>query len=276
MCSYSLVSSSTDQRLYKDHSWSLYLTFCLSQSWALGILFWLNCLHNHHRTYLPQFSVSYFSLPLASSRCSSSWIWQRRQLNWKKMNNTEHGSMKMILIYGVLQSHRKLYSFVCLYMSRITIKQTTWLVRPAKAQISLGIRPVWSESSLSAWRKIGSWATHWVHSEDSDQTGRMPRLICILAGRTVILLFCRVAAHIKYVRGSFIKSRNRTYTSAYNNLRKDRTERIGIFCKWATSWQNQQCDCAPSEDSDQPGHDKTNKVTVRPAKTQISLGIRPV
>ena len=25
-----------------------------------------------------------------------------------------------------------------------------------------------------------------------------------------------------------------------------------------------------------PRHDKTNKVTVRPAKTQISLGIRPV
>ena len=29
-------------------------------------------------------------------------------------------------------------------------------VRPAKTQISLGIRPVWSESSLSAWRKPGS------------------------------------------------------------------------------------------------------------------------
>ena len=52
-------------------------------------------------------------------------------------------------------------------------------VRPAKTRISLGIRPVWSESSLSAWRKLGSLATHWVHSEDSDQTGRMPRLICL-------------------------------------------------------------------------------------------------
>ena len=30
--------------------------------------------------------------------------------------------------------------------------------------------PVWSESSLSAWRKFGSLATHWVHSEDSDLT----------------------------------------------------------------------------------------------------------
>ena len=25
-----------------------------------------------------------------------------------------------------------------------------------------------------------------------------------------------------------------------------------------------------------PPHDKTNKMTVRPAKTQVSLGIRPV
>ena len=50
-------------------------------------------------------------------------------------------------------------------------------MRPAKAQISLGIRPVWSESSLSAWRKRGPLATHLAHSEDPDQTGRMPRPI---------------------------------------------------------------------------------------------------
>ena len=40
------------------------------------------------------------------------------------------------------------------------------------------------ESSLSAWRKLESFATHWVHSEDSDQTGQMPRLIWDLAGLT--------------------------------------------------------------------------------------------
>ena len=61
-------------------------------------------------------------------------------------------------------------------------------VRPAKTQISLGIRPVWSETSLSAWRKHVSLATHWAHREDSGQTGRMPRLIWIFAGRTVTLL----------------------------------------------------------------------------------------
>ena len=46
---------------------------------------------------------------------------------------------------------------------------------------------IW-ESSLSARRKSGSLATHFVHSEDSDQTGRMPRLNRVFAGRTVIFL----------------------------------------------------------------------------------------
>ena len=67
-------------------------------------------------------------------------------------------------------------------------KPTKWHMRPAMTQISLGIRPVWSESSLSAWRKLGSLATHWAHSEDSDQTGRMPRLIWVFVGRTATLL----------------------------------------------------------------------------------------
>ena len=41
-------------------------------------------------------------------------------------------------------------------------------VRPAKTQLSLGIRSVWSESSLSAWRNLESLATQWAHSEDFD------------------------------------------------------------------------------------------------------------
>ena len=39
-------------------------------------------------------------------------------------------------------------------------------VRPAKTQISLGIRRVRSQSLLSAWRMLGSLTTHWAHSED--------------------------------------------------------------------------------------------------------------
>ena len=77
-------------------------------------------------------------------------------------------------------------------------------VRRAKNQISLGIRPVWSESSLCAL-----WVAkdpRFLHAErgDSDQTGRMPRLIWVFARRTLILLVlsCRGSStfcHPQYV-----------------------------------------------------------------------------
>ena len=60
-------------------------------------------------------------------------------------------------------------------LSRLMTKLTKWPLCPGKTQISLGIRPVWLESSLSAWRKLGSLATHWVHSEDwSDWADAQP------------------------------------------------------------------------------------------------------
>ena len=61
-------------------------------------------------------------------------------------------------------------------------------VRPARTQISLGICPVWSEPSLCAqWVAKDPSFLH-ADSEDSDQTGRMPRLIWVFAGCTLILL----------------------------------------------------------------------------------------
>ena len=54
----------------------------------------------------------------------------------------------------------------------------------ANTQISLGIHSVWTESSVSAWRNLGSLATHYAHREESDQTERIPRPIWVFAGRT--------------------------------------------------------------------------------------------
>ena len=63
-------------------------------------------------------------------------------------------------------------------------------VRPAKTQISLGICPVWAESTL---------CTYWVAkdpsflragSEDSDQTRWMPRLIWVSLGAHSLCWFC--------------------------------------------------------------------------------------
>ena len=63
-------------------------------------------------------------------------------------------------------------------------KPTKWHLCPAKTQISLGIRPVWSESSLcTQWVAKDPSFLH-ADSEDSDQTGWMPRLTWVFAGRT--------------------------------------------------------------------------------------------
>ena len=81
----------------------------------------------------------------------------------------------------------KLYSqFHLLFtikLSRLVTKPAKWSVRPAKTQISLGIHPVWSESSQCAqWVAKDPLLFH-AHSKDSDQTGQMPRLIWVFAGR---------------------------------------------------------------------------------------------
>ena len=59
------------------------------------------------------------------------------------------------------------------------------------------LRSAWAsaqsdQSLLSTWRNLGSLATHWVHSEDSDQT----RQIRVFAGHTPFCWFCCEAASI--------------------------------------------------------------------------------
>ena len=77
-------------------------------------------------------------------------------------------------------------TWLSIHLSCLMTKPAKWHVHPTKTQISLGIHPVWSESSL---------CTQWVakdpnflhgDSKDSDQTGQMPRLIQVFAGHTVI------------------------------------------------------------------------------------------
>ena len=71
---------------------------------------------------------------------------------------------------------------LAIFMRRKVRKRTFWNVRPTKTQISLRIRAVWSESSLSARRNFASLAIRNAPSEDSDQTVRMHRLILIFTG----------------------------------------------------------------------------------------------
>ena len=63
-------------------------------------------------------------------------------------------------------------------------KTNRMTVPSAKTQISLGIRPVWSESSLCVQWVAKDPRFLQADSEDSDQTERMPRLIWVFAGPT--------------------------------------------------------------------------------------------
>ena len=77
-----------------------------------------------------------------------------------------HGFWKRIVSW-IYQKHRQRINETRLhletYLSRSMTKPTKWPVRPAKTQIS----PVWSESSLSAWRSIKFIATDRAPNEDS-------------------------------------------------------------------------------------------------------------
>ena len=115
-------------------------------------------------------------------------------------------------------------------MSHHMTKQTKWHVRPAKTQISLGIRPAWSETSLCAqWVAKDPRFLH-ADSEDSDQTGRMPRLIWVFAGCTSFCWFSHAAAHISKqhcmisanwrAQVSMIFTTNIIYKTKWNDIMK--------------------------------------------------------
>ena len=101
-------------------------------------------------------------------------------------------------------------------------------VRPAKTQISLGICPIWSESLLSTWRKLGSLATHWAHSKDSDQTGWKPRLIWVFPGRTAILLVLSCHGSLNLFMDMILLSLQLGWVHFQC--------KIILYLNWASSW----------------------------------------
>ena len=65
-----------------------------------------------------------------------------------------------------------------------TTENVHWDVCPAKTQIRLRIRAVWSEFSLGAYWIAKDVRFFPAENEDSDQTARILRLIWVLVGRT--------------------------------------------------------------------------------------------
>ena len=114
-----------------------------------------------------------------------------------------------------------LITFILLYLSRLTTKPTKWHVRPAKTQINLGIRPFWSESSLSTWGKLRSLAIITVQSEASAQTGGCRGWSESSLGAKVILLVlsCCVVCNVFKVNPSGKNSiQCQTYTKIEDHI----------------------------------------------------------
>ena len=111
-------------------------------------------------------------------------IWHNQVLSWRGSNRDYklHVPFQVFLFYY----HTALK--VPTSANEPHDKTNKMSVRPAKTQTSLGIHPVWSESLLcTKWVAKDPRFLH-VDSEDIDQTGWMPRLIWVFAGRTVTLL----------------------------------------------------------------------------------------
>ena len=112
-------------------------------------------------------------------------------------------------------------------------------MHPAKTQISLGIHPAWSESSVCAqWVAKDPRFLH-ADSEDSDQTGRIRRLIRVFTGCIVTLLVLSCCGFMDIGQ----RVPQKTIFKGFYHMSRNMTK--------PTKW-------------------------LRPAKTQISLGIHPV
>ena len=114
---------------------------------------------------------------------------------------------------------------------------TTWQNQQSDCAPS-EVLPVRPESSLPAWRKLGSLATHSAHSEDSDQTGRMSRLIWVFAGRTLILL-------VLSCRGSNVHTIKRNRMAIIICKHKIELRSFGKVCNKIDRWIKEYLKCIP-------------------------------
>ena len=97
----------------------------------------------------------------------------------------------------ICQGKHRAWSIWIQHMSCFMTKPIKWPVHPAKNQISLGIRPVWSDSSL--WPQWVADDASFLHadSEGSDQTqGTCPGWSESSLDARSFCWFCHEAAHV--------------------------------------------------------------------------------
>ena len=144
------------------------------------------------------------------------------------------------LVWGCLRTNSAIG--IQVHTSLNVRNRTFWHVCPTKTQISLRIRAVWSESSLSTWRNSVSLDIKNVPSQDYDQTARTRRLIWIFVGRTcpkvpfltlranmlIVLsssahcwIWSRIATASTWLRKKKKKSREVSITLLYRYINED-------------------------------------------------------
>ena len=165
-----------------------------------NVLYWLNHIDFHIQEIFPLKLANLINKLVLNTRLFIGFatlsgnifcIWKSM---WINLYILLYFTWHWFFSYLVIKPDHNMSNFGWNSLSHLMTKPTIWLcaqrrLRSAWASAqSDQIRPVWSESSLSTWRNLGSLPTHWAHSEDSDQTGRMPRLIWVFAGPTSILM----------------------------------------------------------------------------------------
>ena len=133
-------------------------------------------------------------LPIGSRAHS----WDSGQTEWKH----RLGLCWVHIFYMLCFSWAQIIWYACIFTSKNFSK---WARARQNQQnhmcVPQRLRSVWAsakfdQSSLSAWRNHRSLATYWAYSEDSDQTGRMPRLTWVIAGRMIFCWFCHAPAQM--------------------------------------------------------------------------------
>ena len=139
------------------------------------------------------------------------------------MENQSQSEAKGMCMLVVCMQLRTYYN--SLQMSHHMTKPTKWPVGLAKTRISLGICPVF------AVRMIGPLTTHWAHSEDSDQTGWMPRLIWVFTGRTSFCWFCHDAQMITNSPSRKVRWLNYAFRWTYEP-QLEKTQQNDLCAQW--------------------------------------------
>ena len=121
--------------------------------------------------------------------------WYHKQSKFRLQNEMSQVSfIKTLVIYTDCSCFATNYSIDHMVHGYTILNRTIWAASWQNQQC--GILPVWSESSLCAeWVTKGPSFLHadsedwsdWANAQ-ADQTGRIPRLIGVFAGRTLTLL----------------------------------------------------------------------------------------